>query len=615
MVRSVVALALIAASGITSPAAPTVLAPFNVFDSTPDGNQWTTDQSIINVPAGVGTTTVQVNSTRAGQNPDELLWELAALRVQQLDATEPSCSAAVTNAGPPKQVTHTIQDTGSGLAEILVTASQNADTVVPPFTVGTTDPVVSTSTKIDQTQPMKIEIRVTDLAGNVTFCGYADARVDVTKDRVPDGAQVFEFTGSGSIGFFQLDDDADPGLPDTTSFIVELGSYTVTETTTGYVTTVACTDPTANTTVSNVARMATISADAGETVACTFTNTDSGDATAPSCSPAVTNAVPKQVTHTVQDTGSGLAEILVLVSQNADTVVPPFTPGTTVPVEAISTKIDQSQPMNVQLRVTDLADNSFLCAYADARIDVTKDTVPDAAQDFPFTASGGIGAFSLDDDADPTLPNTRFFIVELGFVTVAEGGVAGYDTTVACIDPFFDTSVDNSTRSATISADAAETIECTFTNTATQADLQVTKTTTATTPGLNETFDYVLTVLNDGPAAATGVQVSDTLPPQLELVGSDCGATAVGPVVTWDIGPLAVAGSAECVLTVRVVAPGAIANTAVVTAAEPDPDSSNNSSSSTIAGGPAFIIPTLDWRGLLLLVMAFGALAPFVLRR
>jgi hypothetical protein len=56
------------------------------------------------------------------------------------------------------------------LAEILVTRSENADTVVPPFTVGTTDPVVVTSTKIDQTQPATVEIRVTDVAGNARVC-------------------------------------------------------------------------------------------------------------------------------------------------------------------------------------------------------------------------------------------------------------------------------------------------------------------------------------------------------------------------------------------------------------------------------------------------------------
>jgi len=63
-----------------------------------------------------------------------------------------------------------MKDVGTGLAEILVTKSENADTVVPPFTVGTNDPVVLSSTKIDQTQRARVEARVTDLAGNVKIC-------------------------------------------------------------------------------------------------------------------------------------------------------------------------------------------------------------------------------------------------------------------------------------------------------------------------------------------------------------------------------------------------------------------------------------------------------------
>ena len=64
----------------------------------------------------------------------------------------------------------TVQDTGSGLASLVITRSENADTVAPPFTVGTTDPVVVSSTKIDQTQPARVTLLVTDLAGNVTIC-------------------------------------------------------------------------------------------------------------------------------------------------------------------------------------------------------------------------------------------------------------------------------------------------------------------------------------------------------------------------------------------------------------------------------------------------------------
>ena len=48
-------------------------------------------RSPINIPANVGTTTVQMNSAPVNQNPDSLLWEVAALRVRQLDTTKPTC--------------------------------------------------------------------------------------------------------------------------------------------------------------------------------------------------------------------------------------------------------------------------------------------------------------------------------------------------------------------------------------------------------------------------------------------------------------------------------------------------------------------------------------------
>lgn len=148
---------------------------FNVLDSSPDGQQWTTDDYTINVPADVDTTVVQMHSTPVGQNPDSLLWEMAALRValpaefEELPPTAPSCPTVVIS-GPPAQAVTTFQDTGSGLVSLVVTRSENADTVVPPFIPGTTEPVTVTSTKIDQTQRARIEIIATDGAGNVAIC-------------------------------------------------------------------------------------------------------------------------------------------------------------------------------------------------------------------------------------------------------------------------------------------------------------------------------------------------------------------------------------------------------------------------------------------------------------
>lgn len=133
------------------------------------GFDWDTDHFPLHVPSGVGTTTVQVNSAPVNQNPDSLLWEVAAIRLPALDVAPARCPLKVVS-GPPTQAIVTIQDTGSGLSSIVVTKSNNADTPVPPFTVGTTDPVTVTATKIDQTKSSQVSITVTDQAGNSVVC-------------------------------------------------------------------------------------------------------------------------------------------------------------------------------------------------------------------------------------------------------------------------------------------------------------------------------------------------------------------------------------------------------------------------------------------------------------
>ncbi|PYQ55617.1 MAG: hypothetical protein DMF53_27685, partial [Acidobacteria bacterium] len=72
---------------------------FNILNST-QGPEYNTILTPISIPSGVGTTTVQMNSAPAGQNPDSLLWQVAGLRVQQLDVAGATCPARVI-AGPP----------------------------------------------------------------------------------------------------------------------------------------------------------------------------------------------------------------------------------------------------------------------------------------------------------------------------------------------------------------------------------------------------------------------------------------------------------------------------------------------------------------------------------
>jgi hypothetical protein len=87
-----------------------------------------------------------------------------------------------------------------------------------------------------------------------------------------------------------------------------------------------------------------------------------GDTTPPTC--VIKHVVvgpPKQLIIKTQDTGSGLKTIVVNITKNSSTIVPPFTPGRRRRVMVTSTKLDQSQNSVIKLTVTDVAGNVTVC--------------------------------------------------------------------------------------------------------------------------------------------------------------------------------------------------------------------------------------------------------------
>lgn len=137
---------------------------------------------------------------------------------------------------------------------------------------------------------------------------------------------------------------------------------------------------------------------------------------------------------------------------------------------------------------------------------------------------------------------------------------------------------------------------------------------------IGSTFQKTLTVTNNGPADATAITVSDTLPSQLTFVSSTCGAVAAGQVVTYTIPTLANGAVNNCAITVSVNSMGTIVNTAMITASTPmDPTAANNTTSQQIGptgGGIAQrAVPTLNWMGMGALLAALGGLGLFGLAR
>ena len=152
-----------------------------------------------------------------------------------------------------------------------------------------------------------------------------------------------------------------------------------------------------------------------------------------------------------------------------------------------------------------------------AALTIIKDAVPNDPTDFDFTTTGPeISDFSLDDDAEGTLPNSITFPLTL-FGAANTRTVIEIDpspgfllTALVCTeDPGGLGQDDNSTTDlgaaeATIIAEEGEIIVCTYTNTRQPAMLTVTKIVTNDDGGTLEVSDFPLFV--DGGSVTSGEQ-------------------------------------------------------------------------------------------------------------
>lgn len=110
------------------------------------------------------------------------------------------------------------------------------------------------------------------------------------------------------------------------------------------------------------------------------------------------------------------------------------------------------------------------------------------------------------------------------------------------------------------------------------ADLHLIKTIDNPNPNLGDTITFTVTVTNDGPNTATGVEVTDQLPPGLTFVSATPSQGSYNNVTgVWTVETLNVGTSATLVIQAIVSTVEAITNTAEVTASDQlDPDSTPN---------------------------------------
>jgi uncharacterized repeat protein (TIGR01451 family) len=143
------------------------------------------------------------------------------------------------------------------------------------------------------------------------------------------------------------------------------------------------------------------------------------------------------------------------------------------------------------------------------------------------------------------------------------------------------------TASNTATVAAAESDPEPANNAATQAttvnaltvDLAVTKAGAPDPVAIGANVTWTITVVNNGPGAATGVVVTDVLPGSVTLVSVSAsqGTCTGSQALTCEIGSLAVGGSATVTVVVTVHGGSQALNSATVAGSEVDPDATNNS--------------------------------------
>ena len=146
--------------------------------------------------------------------------------------------------------------------------------------------------------------------------------------------------------------------------------------------------------------------------------------------------------------------VTLLATADGDSYVAGWTGGGCTGTGPCTVTMDQSKSVTATFELT-------------GSIAVIKDAVPDDAQNFVFDPSPNLQAanFTLDDDADPTLPNVQTFTgLTAGTYTVAEIPAPGWQIAdLACVG---DTDGDTTTGMplATINLDPGEHIVCTYVN-------------------------------------------------------------------------------------------------------------------------------------------------------
>ncbi|MDQ6800599.1 MAG: DUF11 domain-containing protein [Acidobacteriota bacterium] len=293
---------------------------------------------------------------------------------------------------------------------------------------------------------------------------------------------------------------------------------------------------------------------------------------------------------------------------------------TTTTVSAITiadlviTKSDSPDPVSAgsSITYTIVVTNNGSAAAASVSL---SDAVPPNTTFAAFTAPAGwtpsappVGGTGTVTATNPSLAAGGSATFSL--VVTVNGGVAG-GTAITNTANVTTTSTETST--ANNSATATTTVAVVVGPPTTTADVSITKTSSAGTVQPGGQITYTITALNNGPATATGVSVSDSIPAGTSFVSAtptqgSCAGTAT---VICTIGSLSPMASAS--ITLIVTAPsttGLVINSASVASTSSDPASANNTSTTSVA--VVSNIPVLSPLLLALLALVFAAIGLYM---
>ncbi len=298
---------------------------------------------------------------------------------------------------------------------------------------------------------------------NCSFANRKRGKVIAVKDALPNDPQDFSFDAGGGLSpsSFSLDDDSDPALSNTHTFtdVVPGSGYSLGETEpSGWDQTGA--------TCSDGSLPSNIDVGAGETVTCTFTNTKRAQLT------VTKDAQPDDPQDFLFTTGGGLSPSTFSLDDDSDPTLPntqtfsDITPGTYSVNEgpasgwdlSAATCSDSSPAFAIDVNPGEHVTCTFT-NFKRGNLVIVDDSVPDNAQDFSYTAGGGLSpsSFSLDDDSDPALSNTRTFAgIPVGSYSISQNSPSGWGLDNATCD--------NGSSASNIDVGPGETVTCTFTN-------------------------------------------------------------------------------------------------------------------------------------------------------